>query len=104
MAIAGTEGRQWQIHEASAEFGDLVRAASAAGPQTITACGRPVAVVLSVEDYDRLRRPQLSLAELMARSPLVGVELDLERDRRPSYCPETLGDGQGFDCATDAER
>ena len=104
MASTETERRQWQIQEAQAEFGALVHAASKAGPQTIAAHDRPVAVVLSVEDYDRLRRPHLSLAELMARSPLVGVELDLERDRRPSCRPETLGDGQGFDCAIDAER
>ena len=103
-ASAGTEGRQWQIQEAKAEFGALVRAASTAGPQTIAVGGRPVAVVLSAEDYGRLRGPQLSLAELMARSPFVGVELDLERDRRPTCRPATLGDGQGFDCATHAER
>lgn len=104
MASAETEGREWQIQHAKAEFGALIRTASAAGSQTITVCGRPVAVVLSLEDYGRLRRPQLSLAELMARSPLVGVDLDLERDRRPTCRPATLGDAQGFDCATDAER
>lgn len=82
MAIAGTERLPWQVQEAKAELSALVRAASTAGPQTITSRGRPVAVVVSVEDYDRLRGPRLSLAEFMARAPLVGVELDLERDRR----------------------
>ena len=81
MVVTRARRRPWQVQEAKARFSALVRAASTFGPQTITVRGRRAAVVLSPEDYDRLQRPRLSLAEFMARSPLVGVELDLERDR-----------------------
>ena len=81
MVVTRARRRRWQVQEAKARFSALLRAASTFGPQTITVRGRRSAVVLSPEDYDRLQQPRLSLAEFMARSPLVGVELDLERDR-----------------------
>ena len=81
MVVTRARRRRWQVQEAKARFDAVVRAASTLGPQTITVSGRRAAVVLSPEDYDRLKRPRLSLADFMARSPLVGVELDLERDR-----------------------
>ena len=71
----------WQVQEAKARFSALVRDASTQGPQTITVHGRRAAVVLSPEDYDRLKRGRSSLAEFLARSPLAGADLDLERDR-----------------------
>ena len=81
MVRMTTPQRTWQVQEAKARFSALLRSASTAGPQTITVRGRRTAIVLSAEHFDRLQRPQISLADLMARSPLVGVELDLERDR-----------------------
>ena len=41
------------------------------------------AVVLSADDYDRLKdkRGKPALTEFLRDSPLSGVELDLERDR-----------------------
>ncbi|MCY3746775.1 MAG: type II toxin-antitoxin system Phd/YefM family antitoxin [Acidobacteria bacterium] len=71
----------WQVQEAKARFSALVRDASTQGPQTITVHGRRAAVVLSPEDYDRLKGGRISFAEFLARSPLAGVDLDLERDR-----------------------
>lgn len=80
MVTARPSGRSWQLHEAKAGLSALVRAAEVA-PQTITVHRRRAAVVLSPEEYDRLTRPRKPLAEFMAGSPLVGVDLDLERDR-----------------------
>ena len=71
----------WQVQEAKARFSALVRDASTQGPQTITVHGRRAAIVLSPEDYDRLQRTRSSFAEFLARSPLAGADLDLERDR-----------------------
>ena len=39
-----------------------------------------VAVVLSYEDYTRLRRPEQDLVAFFRASPLVGEALDPERD------------------------
>ena len=75
--------QSWQVQEAKACFSELMRDAAKDGPQTITIRGRRAAVVLSADDYDRLKRPKPSLVEFLRASPLAGVELDIERDRSP---------------------
>ncbi len=74
--------KNWQVQEAKARFSELIRNADS-GPQTITVHGRRAAVVLSADDYDRLkdRRGKPALTEFLRDSPLAGVGLDLERDR-----------------------
>lgn len=74
----------WQMQAAKARFSDLVQRARQEGPQEITVHGRPVAVVLSREMFDRLSGGDLSLVEFMQRSPLHGMEdIEFERDRSP---------------------
>ena len=75
--------QSWQVQEAKARFSELMRDAARDGPQTITIRGRRAAIVLSADDYDRLKRPKPSLVEFLRASPLAGVELDIERDRSP---------------------
>lgn len=75
--------QSWQMQEAKAHFSELMRRAAADGPQTITVHGRRAAVVLSPDDYDRLKRPRPSLVEFLRSSPLVGVDLNIERDKSP---------------------
>lgn len=75
----------WQMQAAKARFSDLVQRARQEGPQEITVHGRPVAVVLSREMFDRLSGGDLSLVEFMQRSPLHGLEdIKFERDRSPA--------------------
>ena len=76
----------WQIQTAKARFSELVKQAAEDGPQEITLHGKPVAVVLSHEAFERLSGGGApSLAEFMRRSPLHGLdELVLERDRSPA--------------------
>jgi len=52
--------QSWQVQEAKARFSDLLRDAARSGPQRITVRGRAAAVVLSSEDYERLRGPKPS--------------------------------------------
>ena len=73
--------KNWQVQEAKARFSALVRSTETDGPQTITVHGRRAAVVLSADDYDRLKRPQSSTAEFLRASSQVGVDLDIERDK-----------------------
>ena len=75
--------QKWQLQEAKARFSGLVRAAAKDGPQTITVHGRPAAVLLSADDYDRLKGPKPSLAAFLRASPLAGLDLEVERDRSP---------------------
>ena len=74
---------QWQLQEAKARFSELVRAACERGPQTVTVRGEAAVVVISEHQYRRLqtRANKPGLAELMRGSPLVGVPLDIERDK-----------------------
>ena len=76
----------WQIQTAKALFSELVKQAAEDGPQEITLHGKPVAVVLSREAFERLSGGGApSLVEFMRRSPLHGLdELALERDRSPT--------------------
>ena len=73
--------KAWQLQDAKARLSELVKRAAAEGPQNITVHGREVAVVLSRDDYERLRRPKVSFVEFMRRSPWVGVKLDIRRSR-----------------------
>ena len=48
--------RVWQIQEAKARFSKLLRASLEDGPQTVTRRGVPLAVLVSVEQWNALRR------------------------------------------------
>jgi prevent-host-death family protein len=72
----------WQMQEAKARMSELVKQAQSQGPQEITMHGRPVAVVVSRETYDRLSQTGDSLAAFMRRSPLYGSDdIEFERDK-----------------------
>jgi len=72
---------RWQLQEAKARLSELIKKAAKEGPQSITIHGEPTAVVLSNEEYERLKKPRGSFVEFMRRSPLYGVDLDLRREQ-----------------------
>jgi len=71
--------KKWQLQEAKNRLSQLVDHAQHEGPQTITLRGKPTAVVISVEDFEKLTRPRKPLVEFFRQSPLYTVELDLQR-------------------------
>ena len=71
----------WQLQEAKARLSEVIKKAAKEGPQKITVHGEPTAVVISSEEYERLKHPKGSFVEFMRRSPLCGLELDLKRDQ-----------------------
>ena len=77
-------GPAWQLQAAKARFSEVFRLARTAGPQLITRQGRDGVVMIPVEQFDRLvnrtRQPK-SLVRFFRESPLVGLELDFERDK-----------------------
>ena len=79
--------RYWQVQEAKAKFSEVIKNAQQSGPQEITSHGKPVAVVLSKEEYERLIGRHASLAEFIRHSPLYGVE-ELALDREDSLTRE----------------
>jgi antitoxin Phd len=82
--IPGTGGHCWQLQTAKAKFSEVFRLARTEGPQRITRQGKEGVVMISDEQYDRLtvkaRQPK-SIVQFFRESPLVGVDLDLERDK-----------------------
>jgi antitoxin Phd len=71
----------WQLQEAKNRFSELVNKALDEGPQVVTRRGEQVVVIVSNEEYNQLLKSQSSLLEFFRQSPLVGAELDLERER-----------------------
>jgi len=70
----------WQLQEAKATFSEVIRM-SETEPQVVTMRGRPVAVVVSQQEYLRLGKPKPSFLELMQRGPLADSEIEIERYR-----------------------
>lgn len=84
VSIARARGHAWQIQTAKARFSEVFQLARTEGPQRITRHGKEGVVMISDEQYDRLRvkshQPK-SLLQFFRTSPLAGVDLDLERDK-----------------------
>jgi antitoxin Phd len=81
---ARVPGRSWQVQSAKAKFSEVFRLARTEGPQHITRQGKEGVVMISDEQYDQLiirsRQPK-SIVQFFRESPLVGVDLDLTRDK-----------------------
>jgi prevent-host-death family protein len=74
----------WQLQTAKARFSELFRLARTEGPQRITRQGKDAVVLLPAEQFEELvsrsRQPK-SLVRFFRESPLLGLELDLDRER-----------------------
>ena len=79
-------GNVWQLQNAKARFSEVFRRARTEGPQRITRQGKDGVVMIAEEQLDKLvgksHQPK-SLVQFFRQSPLVGVKLDLRRDRGP---------------------
>ena len=73
--------QQWPLTEAKNKFSEVIDKAISQGPQVVTRRGKEVAVILSRDEYKRLRKTEVSIVDFFRSSPLVGVDLDLERDK-----------------------
>ena len=60
---------RWQMQDAKARFGEVVRRAGSEGPQIVTHRGVETAVVLSVQDYRRLESSRASFVEHLLAGP-----------------------------------
>ena len=57
---------EWSLQDASNRFGAVVDAAVAGEPQRVTRRDKPTVVVLSVEEYERLRHLEKAKAPTFA--------------------------------------
>jgi len=68
----------WQVQEAKMKLSELIREARNE-PQIISSRGEEVVVVLSKEEYNQLKKPKLSIIEIMQKSPAKEMKLDFAR-------------------------
>lgn len=73
--------RVWQIQEAKARFSELINAVEKDGYHTITKNDRPVAVILSKCEFEKMRTAQGGLLDFFRESPLSEFDLDLVRNK-----------------------
>jgi prevent-host-death family protein len=66
--------RKWQMQDAKAKFAEVVKRATSEGPQLVTYRGADTAVVLSIEEYQRLNADRPDFAEFLISSPKWGDE------------------------------
>ena len=73
---------EWQLQQAKNGFSQLIKEAIGGSPQRVTLHGKPAAVVVSAEEYERLtRRNKGKLSATLLRTELGGDDIDFGRDR-----------------------
>ncbi len=72
----------WQLQAAKQHFSELVERARNEGPQVVTKHGKDAVVVVSAEEYQRLRGDGPNLIEFIRSAPdLDTLDLDRATDR-----------------------
>ena len=74
----------WQLQTAKSQFSELVKRAQSDGPQQITVHGKPVAMVISQDLFEKLSSSDESLFDFMQRSPLFAHD-EIEFVREPGF-------------------
>lgn len=72
---------EWQLQEAKGNFSQLVKRAAGGDAQVVTVHGKPMAVVVSAEEYARLTRRKSKLSTALLRPDLAIDGLDVSRSR-----------------------
>ena len=73
----------WPLQDAKNRLSELVDRAKAGVPQIITRRGKQEVVVVGIEDYKKISAREQDLVSFLRSSPLVGVDLQIERDDDP---------------------
>ena len=76
---------RWALQDAKARFSEVVRKAKTEGPQRITVHGREDVVVVSVEEYRRVKGQPTGqvLVRLLHGSPLRDLKIESAETRSP---------------------
>jgi antitoxin Phd len=62
--------KNWQLQEAKNQFSTVVEKALTGGYQVVTRHGQPAVVVMSVEEFRKLKPREKDLVDFLADSPL----------------------------------
>jgi len=79
--------KKYSIFEGKNKFSEVVANAADGEPQVITKNGKETAVVISFEDYKRLKIKERPLIGFLLDNPAhkYGLEIDLTRDKDATY-------------------
>jgi prevent-host-death family protein len=94
VRIAGRQpSGAWLLQDAKARFSELVRRVRSEGPQHVTVHGRDEVVVISAEEFRRLKGDLTgaALIEAMQASPCRDIDIEPQRDRLPVRCRPMTG-------------
>jgi len=69
----------WALARAKAQLSEVVELAATKGPQQITRNGRPVAVLVSADEWEQRTAPKRSLGDAFRASPAFGEGIDFKR-------------------------
>ena len=78
-----TRPGHWVLQEAKARFSELVRRVRSEGPQHVTVHGRDEVVVISAEEFHRLKGDRTGAALITAMQASPYREIPLEPERCP---------------------
>ena len=79
-----THDQTWSVADAKARLSELLEHVINDGPQAITRRGEEIAIVVSIEEWQRKTKRSGSLAEFLAASPLRDSELEIDRADIPA--------------------
>jgi antitoxin Phd len=73
--------KTWQLQEAKAKLSGIINKVAEESAQYISVRGKPVAVIMSIKEYENLSSKKESFVDFMHNSPLAGLELKLDRNK-----------------------
>ncbi len=71
----------WQLQDAKSRLSEVIKSAIQEGPQEVIVRGKPSVVIISIEEYEVMRKQRPDFISLMQNSPLMGEDLDVQRDK-----------------------
>jgi prevent-host-death family protein len=75
--LVGQHPDRWALQDAKSRLSELIRVVQQRGPQRVTVHGRDVAVVMSVDEFDRLTGNRTGADLVAACQKISDIELDL---------------------------
>jgi antitoxin Phd len=70
----------WQLQDAKSKFSELVELALSKGAQFVTKRGVETVVVLSIEEFNELKKPKDDLLTFFQRSPKIDLDTKRKKD------------------------
>jgi len=70
----------WQLQDAKNRFSEVVDLALSKGPQAITRHGKKTAVLISEEDFRKMKTHNTNLADFFSAAPHANLNVERSKD------------------------